>query len=63
MKSADAGAAPVQFPGHVHEAAEIAAKKQVGFRRFDVFFAFASTIAFEIDGYLTQNVPPKPQQD
>ena len=24
--------------------------------------AFSSTIAFEIAGYLTQNVPPKPQQ-
>ena len=35
-KTPNARAAPVQFSGHVHQAAEIAAKQQIGVGRFDI---------------------------
>ena len=39
------------------------AKQRVGAGRGDVGGLVASTILSEISGYLTQNVPPKPQHD
>ena len=51
----------LQLAGHVHQAAEIAGEQRVGAGRARCP-VFSSTMALEMSGYFTQNVPPKPQQ-
>ena len=48
--------------GHVHQAAEIARQQQLGAGGLDAARPCCDTIRVEISGYLTQKVPPKPQQ-
>ncbi len=51
----------LQLARHVEQAAEIAGQQRVGAGRGDIG-RFVAHHAFDISGYLTQNVPPKPQQ-
>ena len=61
MADAHSAAAPRELAGHVQQAAEIAGEQRVG-AGGTTSAVLSLTILSEISGYLTLNVPPKPQQ-
>ena len=61
-RACDRDALALQLAGHVHQAAEIAGEQRARRRSRRSPRSSCSTMALEMSGYLTQNVPPKPQQ-